>query len=72
MTKTEIIRVVKEQRLVYNSGATRDYSVRHAALSKLKNAIKNFEGEIHAALLPTWASPSLRPISRRPVFASMS
>jgi aldehyde dehydrogenase (NAD+) len=57
MTKTEIIRVVKEQRLFFNSGATRDYSVRHAALSKLKNAIKNFEGKIHAALMADLGKP---------------
>ncbi|MEX0830658.1 MAG: hypothetical protein WD032_10490 [Nitrospirales bacterium] len=37
MTKTDIIRVVTDQRLFVNSVATREYSVRHAALSKLKN-----------------------------------
>lgn len=57
MTKTEIIRVVTEQRLFFNSGATREYSVRHAALSKLKNALKNFEGEIHTALMADLSKP---------------
>ena len=57
MTKAEIIRVVTEQRLFFTSGATRDYSVRHEALSKLKNAIKNFEAEIHAALMADLGKP---------------
>ena len=57
MTKDEIIRVVAEQRQFFNSGATRDYSVRHEALCKLKDAIKNFEVEIHAALKADLAKP---------------
>ena len=46
MTKDEIIRVVTEQRQFFNTGATRDYSVRHEALCQLKSAIKKFEVEI--------------------------
>ena len=57
MTKDKIIRVVAEQRQFFNSGATRDYSVRHEALCKLKDAIKNFEVEIHAALKADLAKP---------------
>ena len=57
MTKDEIIRVVTGQRQFFKSGATRDYSVRHEALCKLKDAIKNFEGEIHAALKADLAKP---------------
>lgn len=57
MTKDEIIHVVAEQRQFFNSGASRDYSVRHEALCKLKDAIKNFEIEIHAALKADLAKP---------------
>ena len=57
MTKDEIIRVVAKQRQFFNSGATRGYSVRHEALCKLKDAIKNFEVEIHAALKADLAKP---------------
>jgi len=57
MTKDEIIRVVTEQHRFFNNGATRDYSVRHKALCKLKSAIKNFESEIHAALKADLAKP---------------
>lgn len=57
MTKDEIIRVVAEQSQFFNSGATRDYSVRHETLSKFKEAIKNYEREIHAALKTDLAKP---------------
>ena len=57
MTQNEIIRVVDEQRQFFNNGATRNYSVRHEALCKLKDAMKSFEGEIHAALKADLAKP---------------
>ena len=57
MTKDDIIRVVTEQRRFFNSGATRDYSVRHEALCKLKGAMKDFEAEIHMALKADLAKP---------------
>ena len=57
MTQDEIIRVVAEQRRFFNSGVTRDYSVRHKTLSKFKEAIKHYEGDIHAALKTDLAKP---------------
>ena len=57
MTQDEIIRIVDEQRQFFNKGATRDYSVRHEALCKLKDAMKSFEVEIHAALKADLAKP---------------
>ena len=57
MTQDEIIRVITKQRQFFNSGATRDYSVRYETLSKFKEAIKNYEGEIHAALKTDLAKP---------------
>ncbi len=57
MTQEEIIRIIAEQRQFFNSGATRDYSVRYETLSKFKEAIKNYEKEIHAALNTDLAKP---------------
>ncbi len=57
MTQDEIIRVVTEQRQFFNSGVSRDYSIRHETLSKFKEAIKNYEREIHAALKTDLAKP---------------
>ena len=57
MTQDEIIQVVSQQRRFFNTGATRDFLVRHETLSKLQEAIKNFEAEIHAALKADLAKP---------------
>ena len=57
MTKDQIIKLVAEQHLFFKSGATRDFLVRHEALSTLKKAIKEFESEIHAALYTDMGKP---------------
>jgi aldehyde dehydrogenase (NAD+) len=47
MEKVELLKI---QRAFYNSGETRPYQFRKAQLNKLRNAILQFETELHGAL----------------------
>lgn len=50
MKEEEIKQIVDRQRTYFHSGATLDVRFRLAALKKLKNAIKKYQEEIHAAI----------------------
>ena len=50
MTREEIALIINKQRAFFNSGATLPVSIRIDALKKLRNALKEYESDLTAAL----------------------